>query len=279
MPEDTPGTPVTFLSEIFRKALNEALSQAVASPWAVTFVDSETSTPEGSFLCYALTASGALRGNATFQMAISEALSLAQKLLSEPPDAAAELTVARKQAIQDSLAKAAKLVETSLEPQLGAANLKIEPIEAAPAGGTHITLGITESDGKSVFVRLQFDPELVAAVGEAFRPAQEVAQALPEPATAVIPGAGNLDLLLGVDLNVTLRFGQRTLTLREIMELSSGSIIELDRQVQEPADLLLGDKLIARGEVVVVDGNYGLRITEVADPTTGNEKLALRSAL
>ena len=279
MPEDTPGTPVTFLSEIFRKALNDALSQAVASPCTVTLVDGETSASEGSFLYYALTASGPLRGNATFQMAISEALSLAQKLLSEPPDSAAELTVARKQAIQDLLAKAAKLVETRLEPQVGASSFKIDPIEAAPSGGTHITLGITESDGKSVSVKLQFDPELLAAVGDAFRPAQEVAHAVPEPATAPNPGAGNLDLLLGVDLNVTLRFGQRTLTLREIMELSSGSIIELDRQVQEPADLLLGDKLIARGEVVVVDGNYGLRITEVADPTPGNEKLGLHSAL
>jgi flagellar motor switch protein FliN/FliY len=72
-------------------------------------------------------------------------------------------------------------------------------------------------------------------------------------------------LLLGVDLSLTLRFGQRTLTLREILDLSSGSVIELDRRVQEPADLLLGDKLIARGEVVIVDSNYGLRITEVCD--------------
>jgi len=65
------------------------------------------------------------------------------------------------------------------------------------------------------------------------------------------------------------------LTLREIMELSSGSIIELDRQVQEPADLLLGDRLIARGEVVIVDGNYGLRITEVSDPQAGIERMNL----
>ncbi len=43
-------------------------------------------------------------------------------------------------------------------------------------------------------------------------------------------------------------------------------MVELDRQVQEPADLLLGDKLVARGEVVIVDGNYGVRVTEVIDP-------------
>jgi flagellar motor switch protein FliN/FliY len=53
--------------------------------------------------------------------------------------------------------------------------------------------------------------------------------------------------------------------LREILDLNAGSVIELDRDVQEPADLLLGDKIIARGQVVIVDGNYGIRITEVVD--------------
>jgi len=73
----------------------------------------------------------------------------------------------------------------------------------------------------------------------------------------------NLDLVLEVELNVTVRFGQRQLTLREVLELTSGSVIELDRQVDEPVELLLDGKVIARGEAVVVDGNYGLRITEV----------------
>jgi flagellar motor switch protein FliN/FliY len=73
----------------------------------------------------------------------------------------------------------------------------------------------------------------------------------------------NLDLVLEVELNVTVRFGQRQLTLREVLELTSGSVIELDRQVDEPVELLLDGKVIAKGEAVVVDGNYGLRITEV----------------
>jgi flagellar motor switch protein FliN/FliY len=74
----------------------------------------------------------------------------------------------------------------------------------------------------------------------------------------------NLDLVMGVELNVTLRFGQRQLTLREVLELTSGSVVELDRQVEEPVELLLEGKVIARGEAVVIDGNYGLRITEVS---------------
>ena len=54
--------------------------------------------------------------------------------------------------------------------------------------------------------------------------------------------------------------------LREIGELRSGSVIELDKYVQDPAELMLGDRVVARGEAVVVDGNYGLRVTEVVDP-------------
>jgi flagellar motor switch protein FliN/FliY len=66
--------------------------------------------------------------------------------------------------------------------------------------------------------------------------------------------------------NVTLRFGQRLLTLREILDLTTGSVVELDRQVEEPIELILDGKVIARGEAVVIDGNYGLRVTEVPHP-------------
>jgi flagellar motor switch protein FliN/FliY len=70
-------------------------------------------------------------------------------------------------------------------------------------------------------------------------------------------------MLENVELDVTLRFGQRQLSLREIGDLRSGSVAELHRYVQDPAELLLGDRVVARGEVVIVDGNYGLRVTEV----------------
>ena len=71
--------------------------------------------------------------------------------------------------------------------------------------------------------------------------------------------------VIDVPLAVTLRFGERHLTLRDILTLTTGSLVELDRQVEQPVDLVLGDRLIARGEVVVVDGNYGLRVTEVIE--------------
>jgi flagellar motor switch protein FliN/FliY len=93
-------------------------------------------------------------------------------------------------------------------------------------------------------------------VGEAM--VGDVEKKIPEPV--------NLDLVMDVELNVTLRFGKRHLSLREVLELTSGSVVELDRQVDEPVELLLNGKVIAKGEAVVIDGNYGLRVSEVLQP-------------
>jgi len=87
---------------------------------------------------------------------------------------------------------------------------------------------------------------------------------------SALPEQVNLNLVMDVELNVTLRFGQRKLTLREVLELTTGSVVELDRQVEEPVELLLDGVVIARGEAVVVDGNYGLRVTEVLQPVASS---------
>jgi flagellar motor switch protein FliN/FliY len=76
----------------------------------------------------------------------------------------------------------------------------------------------------------------------------------------------NLQLVMDVELNVSLRFGQCQLPLRDVLDLASGSVIELDRDVDDLVELLLDGKVIARGEAVIVDGNYGLRVTEIPEP-------------
>ncbi|HEY6292738.1 MAG TPA: FliM/FliN family flagellar motor switch protein [Terriglobia bacterium] len=76
-----------------------------------------------------------------------------------------------------------------------------------------------------------------------------------------------------IELNVTLHFGKRNVLLSDVLEISPGAVLELDQQVQEPVELLVGKKVIARGEVVVVEGNYGLRVTEVVSPVERMELL------
>ena len=76
----------------------------------------------------------------------------------------------------------------------------------------------------------------------------------------------NLEILNDIELAATLRFGAREMTLEEILNLGPGSVVELDRHINEPVDLIVGDRIVARGDVVIVSGNFALRITEVAAP-------------
>ncbi len=83
---------------------------------------------------------------------------------------------------------------------------------------------------------------------------------------ATSDGQAGIGLLQDIELQATLRFGSREMPLREILDLGPGEVIELDRHVSEPVDLVIGDRIVARGEVVVASGNFALRITEVAAP-------------
>jgi flagellar motor switch protein FliN len=73
-----------------------------------------------------------------------------------------------------------------------------------------------------------------------------------------------LDLLMDVELPVSISFGKTELPLKEVLRLTTGSIVELNRGITEPVELLVNHRLVARGEVVVIEGNYALRIQEIA---------------
>lgn len=79
------------------------------------------------------------------------------------------------------------------------------------------------------------------------------------------PGFG-LDLVLDIAMPVTVELGRTTITVRELLQLSTGSVVELDKMAGEPIDLFVRDVRFARGEVVVVDNNFGLRISEIINP-------------
>lgn len=97
-------------------------------------------------------------------------------------------------------------------------------------------------------------------------PGPEVFPAAPEDSLTVPPVVRNnrLELLMDVELEVVLRFGQREMLLHDVLTLTPGTVLELDQHVQDPVELLVGNKVIAWGEVVAVDGDYGLRITSLA---------------
>ena len=258
----TPGTPEHFVIDVFRKALADVLSQALNASWSVELNVDAPPAADAAPLAFLLNIDGRLQGSAAFLLAHADAITLAQRLFKNSPDPGAELNADRKKAIEDLLRQVAETAAGSLKSQYGDLSLQLASSDPPSWSGTTVALGAAEADSGSFTLQFKLADELLAA-------ASGGSKVQPPKSAAPSTGDSNHDLLLGVDLSLTLRFGQRTLTLREILDLTSGSVIELDRQVQEPADLLLGDKLIARGEVVIVDGNYGLRITEVSDPQHG----------
>jgi len=84
-----------------------------------------------------------------------------------------------------------------------------------------------------------------------------------------IAGAPNFDLLAGVSLRVSVEVGSTSMTLAELLALSEGSVVELDRAANELLDIYANGTLIAKGEIVSIDGRYGIQIAEVVAPAQG----------
>ncbi|BCY15163.1 flagellar motor switch protein FliN [Actinoplanes sp. L3-i22] len=104
------------------------------------------------------------------------------------------------------------------------------------------------------------DPLVAAATGGG-----GIAQRSAAPAAGA--RGGGLDMLHDVEMEVSAELGRTRMSVRELLSLTPGAIVELDRAAGSPADLLVNGRLIARGEVVVVDENFGIRITEIVSPS------------
>ncbi len=97
-------------------------------------------------------------------------------------------------------------------------------------------------------------------------------QQLSEPATSA--SDSNIDMLMDVDLPVAIELGRTKMSISDILALGPGSVVELNKLAGEPVDLLVNYKVVARGEVVVVDENFGLRITQLLTPEERLKSLA-----
>jgi len=81
----------------------------------------------------------------------------------------------------------------------------------------------------------------------------------------------NFSLIMDVELPIRVRIGTKTVLLKDVLNMDIGSVVELDQLANEPLDVLIGNKIIAKGEVVIVDGNFGIQITEIG---TQKERLS-----
>jgi flagellar motor switch protein FliN/FliY len=161
----------------------------------------------------------------------------------------------------------------SLASHLGSDLTCLAGVESAPG----------ESPREWVLVSLAFGEVELPAIATAFSPALAALLTTPVPsadgaastiereneqdsgeASRVPAVSCTMDLLLDVELPVSISFGKTQLPLKDVLRLTTGSIVELNRSVTEPVEILVNHCLIARGEVVVVEGNYGVRIQQIA---------------
>jgi flagellar motor switch protein FliN len=179
------------------------------------------------------------------------------------PGAAADAAAG---ALSDSFREIAEAASAALTACLGRsvdvalAGTNPPSWQPAPEGSFDLELSGTDTNGSPTSLALlHFDlsPGLYAALAA---PAGNESHLF----DTVSPGAEqNLAFLQDVELGVTLRFGKQQVLIRDIIEMEAGSIVALEQLVDDPVELLIGSKVIARGEAVVVDGNYGFRVTEV----------------
>jgi flagellar motor switch protein FliN len=216
--------------------------------------------------------SGALRGEMSVRLAGPTVIHLAQIFRNDAVTAEAPMADHRE-AVVELLRQVSSLVSTAAKARWGEIQLLVEAAPAAPswpsAGTFRLQAG---AEGPTAMVlEVGLSAALVAGLrvekAEAAKAENASLRIDSSPAlAAAVPGQnrGALDMLMDVQLAMTLRFGTRKLLLREVLDLSPGAVVELDRGVHEPVDLLLDGRLVARGEVVVVDGNYGLRVTDMS---------------
>lgn len=81
-----------------------------------------------------------------------------------------------------------------------------------------------------------------------------------------LEGAGNLDLILDVSLKISVQIGSARMVIRDLLQLGQGSVIELEKLADEPMDIYIGEKLVAKGEAVVVNDKFGVRLTDILSP-------------
>jgi flagellar motor switch protein FliN/FliY len=234
--------------------LADLLSQPPGTPLACEVLsripDNASARSEGD-LWVTAALSGALTGELAFRLAPADARRLAQRYegKAEGSDEAVS-----QDALLALFLKAAALVSTQLKTSGKDVQFQVAFGESAswtPSATYYVQASLTTQ----AVVEVVLNEALIASL--------QIAPAHASTPLAGDPVIGKLGMFLDVELVVTLRFGGRRMLLKDILDLCTGSVVELDQQVHEPVDLLLDGKLIARGEVVVVDGNYGLRITEL----------------
>ncbi len=244
----------------FAQSLSASLTEASGSASQLEIADKGTIPNNASKpIQFKLTVEGALRGDCFVEFYEPQVAALLATITKQPVTA---LDNSQLALFAKLVAAAAEGLSQSGLAGDGAVKATIAQVSSLACGGMSVVSLMASDPQTELHVLLFFSPQLLESVSSV------LAKSADQNVEGVNAPSYNLDIVMDVELNVSLRFGQRRMPLSDILGLSSGSIVELDRMVDEPVELYLNGKLIARGEAVIVDGNYGLRVTEIPQPLT-----------
>jgi flagellar motor switch protein FliN len=246
----------------FAGSLSASLALATGSPWPLEVLKGpNVPTSKGSPIHFRLKVDGAVSGECFIEFFEPQVAALVSKITKQ---AVVTISEDHREALAKVISSALPDFTESLAPGVGEISVKVDRVAGLAFGGMFVVPLAATDDPSALPILLYFGVQLLDALSSK---AETQYSGEPEEAK-VFPY--NLRLVMDVELNVSVLFGQRQLPLRDVLALASGSVVELDRMVDEPVELLLDGKLIARGEAVIVDGNYGLRITEIPQPVVSH---------
>jgi flagellar motor switch protein FliN len=268
-PSMPSGGPVNAFAQLWTEAISSVMSQVASASFPMQQGGGEN-MPAASAedVQLTVTAAGTARGEMSLCLPPATALDLAKIFVSDTDAARTETTADDRSALEELFRQVAGHVATSARPKGLEIQLTViigELPTWPPAASGWIC------SGPAAPRPAQIEWKLSSALATALVSAWREPDPMPAAPTVAPPSSKEqekLELLMDVELDVVLRFGGRNILLKEILDLGPGSVVELDRTIQDEADLLLDGRLVARGEVVVVERNFGIRITEVL-PTQG----------
>lgn len=212
-------------------------------------------------------------GSLTFGLTRPSAIAIGQKLLEASGLEGEEDSVALE-TLNEVFAQVSGAIATAvtglLKKQVSTSMMTAKPAPPESDSETESRFALRlvgASDKPCVCVMCPSD-EFLATVAPpeeqavAFVPAPPVTVPLTSAAPAM-SNTKNLELLLDVEMMVSISFGRTQLPLQQVLKLNTGSVVELNRTVAEPVDIIVNNAVIARGEVVVVEGNFGVRVNQV----------------